>query len=225
MTSKGKRLTNLIVALGVAVLAAAGYAFKDKVVEQWYIWELESEDKAVRKRAANNLGEMKSVRALPQLMKLFRNEASTVSHALVQIGRPAVPFLIRELDDQDGDRTSAAGTLSSIGPEAREAVPALIGTVRRQDDWQWAARDNSVLALAKIAPESEAVVEALMDALNDPNENVRYSAAAWLGNLGAVARKAVPALKETLKDKHGFVRRHASEAIQKIEAERPLHGQ
>ncbi len=214
-----KAIVVSVALVGIAVFLAAGFALKPAILERWYIWELGSEDKALRKRAADNLGEMKSVRALPQLMKLFREEASTVSQALVQIRRPAVPALIRELKDQDGDRTSAAGTLSSIGPEAREAVPVLIETLRRQDDRQWATRDNCVLALARIAPESKAVVRALVDALKDPNENVRYTAAAWLGKLGSVAQEAIPALKETVKDKHEFVRRHAAEALKKIQGE------
>ena len=43
MTSKGKRLTYLTISLGVLVLLVAGYAFKDRAVEQWYLWKLESE--------------------------------------------------------------------------------------------------------------------------------------------------------------------------------------
>ncbi len=46
--SEGKRLTYLTISLGVIVLLIAGYAFKDRAVEQSYIWKLESEDKSVR---------------------------------------------------------------------------------------------------------------------------------------------------------------------------------
>ena len=37
------------------MLLVAGYAFKEKALEQWYLWKLESEDEATRVTAAEKL--------------------------------------------------------------------------------------------------------------------------------------------------------------------------
>ncbi len=44
MIGKKKSITLFTVVFGVIVLLVAGYAFRDKAVERWYIWKLESED-------------------------------------------------------------------------------------------------------------------------------------------------------------------------------------
>ena len=44
MIRKKQRFTLFTAVVGVTVLLVAGYAFKDKAVEHWYIWKLESED-------------------------------------------------------------------------------------------------------------------------------------------------------------------------------------
>ena len=72
MTGKGKHLTHLTISLGVLVLGIAGYAFKDKAMEEWYLWKLESEDEETQKAAAENLGEMQSVRAVAKILQVLR---------------------------------------------------------------------------------------------------------------------------------------------------------
>lgn len=72
--TKSKRLTHLTISLGVVVLVAAGFAFKRPILEQWYLWELESEEEQERKLAAEKLGELRSVRAIPSLIKILRGE-------------------------------------------------------------------------------------------------------------------------------------------------------
>ena len=51
------------------MLLVAGYAFKDRPIEQWYLWRLESEDEETTKAAVERLGEMGSVRAIPRLLE------------------------------------------------------------------------------------------------------------------------------------------------------------
>jgi len=86
-------------------------------------------------------------------------------------GRPAVPALIRLLDDRDpGVQGAAAQCLAGIGPAAPEAVPALLRLLkaakagRRNDPWlrDWAAR-----ALGEIGPAASAAIPYLADATNE----------------------------------------------------------
>ena len=74
VTSKSKRLTHLTVWLGIAVLVIAGLVAKDSLVEFYWLSKLDSEIEAERKVAAIKLGEMKSVRAVPRLVRqMIRN--------------------------------------------------------------------------------------------------------------------------------------------------------
>jgi HEAT repeat protein len=72
----------------------------------------------------------------------------------------------------------------------------------------------------KIGPEAETAVDALAEALKDPDPSVRGWAAQALGQIGPKATAAVPALTEALKDKDPYIREMAAEALRKIEAER-----
>ena len=59
----------------------------------------------------------------------LRDEAAEALRDLGPAAKPAVPELIRLLDDSSANR-SAAEALGTIGPDAAEAVPALYGLLR-----------------------------------------------------------------------------------------------
>ncbi len=44
MATKGRRLTYLIISLGLLVLVVAVYAFRGPILEQWYLSKLDSEN-------------------------------------------------------------------------------------------------------------------------------------------------------------------------------------
>ena len=74
-------------------------------------------------------------------------------------------------------------------------------------------------ALGKIGKEAKASVPNLMEALNDPDGQVRSSAAEALGEIGKEARAAVPMLIALLKKdgtSYSDVRRNAAVALGKI---------
>ncbi len=141
MTSKGKRLTYLTIALGVLVLAIAGYASRDLAVEQWYIWKLESEDEQERKLAAEKLGEMGSVRAVPSLMlQIERLEAkySTIFGYARSVPprnfqqsrafhRAIHESLWKRYKDQEWEKNWAGKALAKIGTAA---IPAMIASLK-----------------------------------------------------------------------------------------------
>jgi HEAT repeat protein len=94
-----------------------------------------------------------------------------------------VPGLTESLKDADpGVRYTAAFTLGTYGPGAREAVPALTEAVKDPDK---NVRIGVVYALAEIGPDAQPAVPALQEALNDADPKVREGAAYALGRLQA----------------------------------------
>jgi HEAT repeat protein len=63
------------------------------------------------------------------------------------------------------------------------------------------------------------VLPVLVDALESDDVGIRCHAAWHLGELGAVAREAVPALRRMLDEEPSSLRRFASEAIASITGE------
>ncbi len=61
----GKLIARWSAALALAVLLACAVVFRDEFLEQWYLWKLDSQDEASRLLAAEKLGELQSVRAVP----------------------------------------------------------------------------------------------------------------------------------------------------------------
>lgn len=70
VNQRGKVIALSTVAEGLVVLVAA----KDWIVEEWYIHNLESTEEKVRLRAVDALADVKSVRAVPHLIRLLANE-------------------------------------------------------------------------------------------------------------------------------------------------------
>src|SRR5262249_32596209 len=128
--------------------------------------------------------------------------------ALVQIGSPAVPELIKALKDKDpGFSSNAVGMLVQIGSPA---VAALVEALKDDDP---ILRRNAASALGQIGPKAEAAVTALADALKDKEADVRTSAASALRGIGLKPETAVPALIEALKDENWGVRQIAVWAL------------
>ncbi|MHB1558173.1 MAG: HEAT repeat domain-containing protein [Isosphaeraceae bacterium] len=130
--------------------------------------------------------------------------------ALGAYGREAagtVPVILPFLKDED-PRVCwyAAEALANIGPEARDAVPALIEAL--QSDAVATGKDEenynvltkapirliAAYALARIGPDARAAVPALTAALSGPDSRVRLTAAGALGRMGAAASPSVPDL-------------------------------
>jgi hypothetical protein len=134
---------------------------------------------------------------------------------IVQGGRDAIPVLTALLRDSATPRVrqNAACALGKIGPEAHEAVPALIEAL---EDPYAEVRDASACALGAIGPAAHRAVLALISSLRDQDAQVCRSAAAALGGIGPDAAGAVPALVETLSDKNQLVRAAAAYALEPI---------
>jgi HEAT repeat protein len=110
-------------------------------------------------------------------------------------------------------RVQAINALVQAGPEARRAVPALIGVFRDKDSTF--LHPLAAVALSRIGTDA---VTPLQKALKDENFAVRGGAALALGLIGAAARPAVSELATTLKDRESLVRSAAAVALGRIGA-------
>jgi len=163
---------------------------------------LKGNDMAIRKSAAEELGEIGKVEpesAVPALVDALEDPEvfGTAAYALGEIGEKAkgvVPALIGALKQY---YWNAATALIKIGVAA---VPALVDALKGQDA---EVRKKAAYALGEIGVGHRcgaAVVPALIDALKDKDAEVRGSAAEALGTIGEEAKAAVPALIDALKD-------------------------
>ena len=114
------------------------------------------------------------------------------------------------------ERRLAAHALAEIGPAARDAVPALIETLRDPESFVrvWAAA-----ALARVEPENPDTIAALVAGTRDGLSFVRSLAVWHLGRLGPGHPKiesVVPELRELLNDSDPSVRAEALAALENL---------
>ena len=98
MTARSaRRLTIVLSALAVATAACAVFAFRGRIAEEYWLWRLRGGDEAARKAAIRVVGERRSLRAVPGILELFPKYPGLSSHALVKIGKPALPAVYQVL--------------------------------------------------------------------------------------------------------------------------------
>lgn len=161
--------------------------------------------------------------AVPELVKGLADENKYVRYFVAMIlsyMKPpieeTIPVLIRALTDESAPSWvfwDVARALGKFGPAAKDAVPALIKTLRASD-----VRKRLVAArtLGKIGPAAKDAVPSLMKALGDEDSNVRSAAARGLGKIGPEAKDTVPALMKAVGDLNEVVRRDAVAALGSI---------
>lgn len=148
-----------------------------------------------------------------------RKTRLAAARALGQIGpaaRAGLPGLVRALAEGDPVRKAATEALPRIDPnwatcpELDGVIAGIAVDLKRAGDYGQAAAD----ALVAIGPST---VPALVRSLGSDDRIEREAAANTLGRLGAAARDAVPALQDTLRDPHGWVRDAAARALRSID--------
>ena len=189
----------------------------------------------------------KDIPALIECLKgdyfYFENGAAKI--ALVHIGQPAVPALIEALDNPNSYISEgAAMALAQMGASAKDAVPALVDTLRRMNA-PLMLRPRAAEALGKIGeiellvqilqgeepdiqpylgaqglgaagPAAASAVPALMEALKSSDKGMQMQAAEALGQIGPAANFAVPQLAELSHSSWNFLKRAGGEALLKI---------
>jgi HEAT repeat protein len=130
----------------------------------------------------------------------YRASAIVCLWMLYRDARSAVGPLSKALSDPDATvRGTAAFALAAIGPEAVEAVPALIKALQSQGDET--LRFRAAYALGEIGPKAKEAIEPLKAALDDKKPAVRLHAAQALWSIDPKAEELVPALTRLLDDK------------------------
>ena len=107
--------------------------------------------------------------------------------------------IVTDLNDSDRERRlRALRGIRYVGPEAREAIPALRDLTK---DHESSFRQLALEALINIGPEEKGVLPALIEKLTDRGDPGLASIAAdGLGKFGAKAKEGVPALIDMLRN-------------------------
>ena len=172
----------------------------------------------VRRASAKTLTIIADPKAVGTLVHSFLNDEDTVVQgssvgALARIGEAAVPPLLEILADSNSSENTkghAAWALAFIGAQAKEYI------YKEIDSDSPDVRAAVIGAIAKILQENpqEEAFHILVNALGDPDTNVRCEAAAVLGNLSY--RPAVANLISLLHHPDWQSRKAAALALMKI---------
>jgi tetratricopeptide (TPR) repeat protein len=143
--------------------------------------------------------------AAPILIKYLpvRGVSDEAATALVGIGPAAVPDLVTTFQDERKRivHPHILAVLGRLGPDAREAVPALVQRLPRNAN---AADDERALVastLGEVGPAAKEAVPALIETIRAKKFGpVESEAVITLGKIGPEAHEAVPVLTEMLRD-------------------------
>ena len=177
----------------------------------------------------------RSTNAIPVLLEMMTDNngdygrlASSGFRALGAAGRPAVPALVKSLEqslvyyqsrtytNNDIRPGGACMALGGIGPAAEDGVPILL---------EWRDKDkgpeslDALLALGEIHMHPEQAVPALIADLSSYGTNSSseaYLLLTALGNFGDQAKAAVPSILPFLNSRDDTVRATATNALKQI---------
>lgn len=159
--------------------------------------------------------------------------------ALGRIGpgaKSAIPTLVRHVDLQYGEGNRAIDALGGIGPPAHIAAPLLMQAMASTREYELEClprmRLSAAVALRKVGADTGPTVPVLIALLTIQETmcvhsrffgrkqagDIRRQAAIALGELGATAHDAIPALNRLLADDFITVREAAELSISRIEA-------
>ncbi len=185
---------------------------------------LKSDDHNIRQLMIRTLAELEApaegprpevIQAFAEAMQDAKPEViGEVMSALASKGKAAVPGVIRGLENES-TRSYAIRVATLLGPDAEEAVPALLQAWKAsQDDPTTQAEIH--FALGAIGPAAAPAVPALIAALDSDENLVRNSACYALGRIGPAAQSAVPKLRQLLSATDEFQRLASVWALLKI---------
>jgi HEAT repeat protein len=149
-----------------------------------------------------------------------RREAAYQLSNLGPAARPAIPALLKALDDDDKQVwTSVIATFAAMGPVAEESIPALLeridgrkGKGHRERDQNWGLW-RTAYALSRMGTPA---IPPLIQALGENDLGLHLAAARALGEMGPAAHDAIPALIKNLADNQESVRNETAQALAAI---------
>jgi len=171
-------------------------------------------------RALGSIGSPAALPTVDKLITLSREGTASVRRnavsALGKIGITAGPKMLQALSDALQDRTqpvraAAAKALTTIGPPAKETVPALKLAIDRP---LFHARVPAALAVWKISGDAEYVVRVLLEEFQ--TINAPWEVAAAFSELGESGASAVPGLIDLLKAEQAVIRLFVVDVLAKL---------
>jgi len=132
---------------------------------------------------------------------------------LARLGPAAIPVLVEALE-YPPTRTSIIQAIGMFGPDAKDAVPALIEILRQ--DPKLGVRNSAAQSLGLIGPDARNAIPELIAGLKEKDSYMRLACAQALGRIGPDASDAVPDLIECLRDKSSLVQVHAAVSLGRI---------
>jgi HEAT repeat protein len=137
--------------------------------------------------------------AVPPLTQMLADPdpavAAQAAALLENYGEAIVPAVVRSLANEDA-RYWAALVLASLGPKAREAVPALLEVI---DSPEPEVRREVIMALGAIGPDARGAVPVLVEQMKSDDKALLLSTTYALGGMGEAAQPATPALRDQLQ--------------------------
>ncbi len=212
------------VAQAIAAIGPEAETAVPKIIEM-----LADTDPWVRQSAAEALGSvgLTSEASVSRLIALLDDPEPQVrdsaAKALGGIGvraKAAVPRLIEVLSEKNIHTSTidaAIIALGGIGYEARKAVPTLVQVLLFNQESYSVYQRTTAETLAKIGPQSEGVLPALLAALAHANSYVQGSAAHALADLGPSATVAIPALVKIRDESSENLQLQAAYALGRID--------
>ncbi len=169
---------------------------------------LKNEQPHVRQAAARGLLELKAPPevAAPHIASVLNDKdpkvAAEAIDALASLGEQVAPRAAKALEEPEF-RVAAARVLGRLGPQAKEATPALVKSLDADDP---EFRREVIFTLSRIGPAAAEAAPALTKLIESQEEPTALSAMYALGSIGPAAKDAVAALnKQTESD--SFLRR------------------
>ncbi|HEX7448794.1 MAG TPA: HEAT repeat domain-containing protein [Pirellulales bacterium] len=213
----------------VAAWAVAGAARGDKPLQEkatkLILAGLKSDNVDLRRAAARAFAEINPPPEVvaPVLLKAIQDDDPSVIgnavDALASLGPRIVPRVVNNGLNNKELRLYALRVLARIGPDAKEAAPALIEALK---DAEGEYRREVQFVLGLFGADSAAAVPELMKSLVSDDEHIRNSAIYALGKIGAAAKAAEHDLRQLLADDDDFVRFAATWALVRIDPSDPM---
>jgi HEAT repeat protein len=146
-----------------------------------------------------------------------RNDESPAMAALRKIGKPAVPALLEALRNPMAlVRWQAAMTLAGIGPEAKEALPALQTALDEEFKRTEISPDvvgAAALAIVQLGGEATPAVAKVVELLKADSEQVRYGVVRLLARFGRKGATAVTTIIPLLDSPSEAIRAQTAETL------------
>lgn len=132
------------------------------------------------------------LRALTDADPQVRDSAVSLAPRLGSLKPKAFPILLKRFEE----RGSCIQELTEFGPMAKQALPAMKAKLPASEGY---SKLSICEALWKIEKNTDLVVPALIDLLNDDFGPLRVDAAQLLGEIGPPSKVAIPTLKKMVE--------------------------